>query len=622
MKGKELSSVLLSDIIVYDKYAKYLPNLKRRENYAEIVTRYINMMVEKYPQLEREILNYGERYLYTKRVLPSMRALQFAGPAIEVNESRIYNCAYLPVEDYRTFSETMFLLLGGTGVGYSVQYNHVNNLPEITRPTKTQKYLIGDNIIGWADAVRHLIGSYLGERSTKPRFDFSDIRPKGSRLVTAGGKAPGPEPLKRCLNEIELILERKDNGTKLTTLEAHDIQCHIADAVLAGGIRRSAMIALFSADDESMISCKTGNWFETNPQRGRANNSAVFLRHRIKKKFFMDFFEKMKNSGSGEPGIYFTNNADWGTNPCAEIALRPYQFCNLCEINADVITTQRELNEAAIAASFFGTLQAGFTDFHYLRTEWKKTTEKDALLGLGMTGIAAGGVLELNLGEAVNFAIENNEMVAKIIGIKPAARVTTVKPSGTTSLVLGTSSGIHAWHSPYYIRRIQLPKDNALYKYLVEHHPKLVKESTTFNDAGIFEAPIKSPNEGICKTQETALQLLDRVSKFNKQWVHVGHIDGHNTNNVSATINIKDDEWDAVRDWMWSNRADFNGLAVFPHFGGTHKELPFEEIDEKTYKVMIKHFKEVDLTKVTEDEDNTSQTDEIACAGGTCEVSL
>jgi ribonucleoside-triphosphate reductase (thioredoxin) len=618
--NKEISSELLSNIIVYDKYAKYIPELERRETFTEIITRYIYMMVDKYPQLEREIVNFGERYLYTKKILPSMRALQFSGKAIELNESRIYNCAYLPVDDYRAFSETMFLLLGGTGVGYSVQFKHVEKLPVIRKPLREQKYLVSDDIQGWAEAVRHLMASFFGIRTTKPRFDFSDIRAKGSRLVTAGGKAPGPEPLKKCLYNVELILDRKEDGEQLTTLECHDIQCHIADAVLAGGIRRAAMISLFSADDEEMIHCKAGNWWETEPQRGRSNNSAVMLRHRIKKSFFMDFFEKMKNSGSGEPGIFFSNNRENGTNPCGEISLLPFQFCNLCEINGGAITTQRELNEAAIAASFFGTLQAGFTDFHYLRNIWKKTTEKEALLGIGMTGIASGGVLPLDLEEAVNFAIDTNKNLADIIGINPAARITTVKPSGTSSIVLSTSSGIHAWHAPYYIRRVQLQKDNPLYGYLMENYPDLIKESETFQDVGIFEAPIKAPDGAITRVDETALTLLERVAKFNEEWITPGHQGGDNPNNVSATINIKDTEWEEVRDWMWKNRNRFNALSVLPHDGGTYKELPFEEISKKEYDKRIKAFVDVDLTKIVEKDDNTTLTAELACAAGNCEI--
>jgi ribonucleoside-triphosphate reductase (thioredoxin) len=319
---------ILSSLIVFSKYAKYREDLKRRETWNEIVDRYLDMMKAKYPHLKNEINTSGQ-YIRDKKVLPSMRALQFAGPAMEVNHARGYNCCYLPLDSYHAFSETMFLLLGGTGVGYSVQKHHIDQLPDIKIPTKQRRYLVQDSIIGWADAVKTLMKSYLGYSHSLPIFDFSDIRPKGARLITAGGKAPGPEPLKKCLFEIQQILDRKKDGEKLSPLECHDIQCHIANAVLAGGIRRAAMISLFSLDDNEMLECKYGNWWELNEQRGRANNSAVLERGKVTEEEFKALWHKIELSGSGEPGFYWTNDKEWGTNPCCEIALRPYQFCNL-----------------------------------------------------------------------------------------------------------------------------------------------------------------------------------------------------------------------------------------------------------------------------------------------------
>jgi ribonucleoside-triphosphate reductase len=610
---------ILSDVVVFNKYAKYIPALSRRETYDEIITRYVSMMINKYPYLKSEII-MNSQLLYNKRVLPSMRALQFAGAAIEKNESRIYNCCYLPADDYRAFSEIMFLLLGGTGVGYSVQNKHIDKLPEIHKPTKEQKYLVGDSIEGWADAVRHLMASYFGLRNTKPKFDFSDIRAKGQRLITAGGKAPGPEPLKRCLFLIEQILDSKENGSKLTSLEVHDIICHIADSVLAGGIRRAALICLFSADDEAMLTCKYGNWWELNPQRGRANNSAVLMRHRIDKEFFLDLWKKIELSNSGEPGIYFTNNSDWGTNPCVEIALRPFQFCNLCEINADNIKSQDDLNERSRVAAFFGTLQAGFTDFHYLRPIWQRTTEKDALIGVGMTGIGSNTVTKFNLSEATRVVIETNKQVAEYIGINQAARTTCIKPSGTTSLVLNTSSGIHAWHNDYYIRRMQVNKSESLYTYFKIYHPELIKDMTLMPGSAVIEVPVKAPDNAIIRDKETALDLLNRVKKFYEEWVNPGHIKGDNTHNISATVSIKQDEWEHVGEWMWKNRDYFNGLSVLPFDGGTYVQAPFENITKEQYEEMIKHLTNIDLTKVIESEDNTTLVDELACAGDNCEI--
>ena len=609
---------ILSDIVVFNKYAKYLPSENRRETYPEIIDRYVNMMKDKYPSLTKDI-DDNAVYLYDKKVLPSMRALQFAGEAIKKNEARIYNCCYLPVDDYRAFSETMFLLLGGTGVGYSVQKSHIENLPEIRKPLKSQKFLVGDSIEGWADAVKHLVASYFGKRS-KPRFDFSDIRPKGTRLITAGGKAPGPEPLKECLFKIEQILDRKNDGEKLSSLEVHDIICHIADSVLAGGIRRAALISLFSADDEDMLTCKFGSWWETNPQRGRANNSAVLIRHKITKQFFLDLWKKIELSGSGEPGFYFSNNPDWGTNPCCEIALRPYQFCNLCEVNVSDVSSEDDFKDRVIVASFFGTLQAGYTDFHYLRPIWKKTTEKDALIGVGMTGIASMEVMKYNLEEAAALVKDTNEYIARIININKAARTTCVKPSGTTSCVLGTSSGIHAWHNEYYIRRMQMTKSEELYTYLKINHPELIADHLLLPSSAVVEIPIKAP-EGSVTRHESALELLERVKKISNEWVRAGHRTGDNTHNVSATITIQEDEWKSVGEWMWDNKESYNGLSVLPFFGGSYSQAPFEDITEEQYEEMVKHLHSINLYKVVEMEDITNLAGEVACSGAdSCEI--
>jgi len=319
-----------------------------------------------------------------------------------------------------------------TGIGFSVQRHHVDALPEIRKPNpkRTRRFLIGDSIEGWSDAIKILMKSYFGISTSTPIFDYSDIRQKGALLVTSGGKAACPKPLKDCIHKIQGILDSKVDGTKLTTLEVHDIVCHIADAVLAGGIRRAALISLFSFDDQNMLTCKFGNWWETNPQRGRANNSVVLLRHKIHKEDFMSLWEKIEASNSGEPGIFFSNDKDWGVNPCGEIGLRPNQFCNLVEVNVSDVETQEELNLRVKGASFIGTLQASYTEFHYLRDVWQKNTEKEALIGVGMTGIASGRVLKLDLKEASRIVKEENVRVADMIGINHAARTTTLKPSG------------------------------------------------------------------------------------------------------------------------------------------------------------------------------------------------
>ena len=618
-----LDKQILSDITVYTKYAKYLPEKERRETWDELVTRNKEMHIKTFPQLKEEITAIYHNFVYTKKVLPSMRSLQFGGKAIELNNARIYNCAFLPIDSIHCFSETMFLLLGGTGVGYSVQNHHIDKLPEIVKPNynRNKRYVVQDSIIGWADAIKTLFKSYTGYINSHIEFDLSDIRAKGAMLITAGGKAPGPEPLRIALVKIEAILREKAAGTKLTDVECHDIQCHIADAVLAGGIRRAAMISLFDLDSDEMLNCKAGNWWENNPQRGRANNSVVLLRHKIDKKTFDKVWERIEASGSGEPGIYLTNDKDWGTNPCCEIALRPYQFCNLVEINMGNIESQQDLNNRAAAASYLATLQASYTDFHYLRDIWRKNTEKDALLGVSMTGIASEfNVTELNYEEAAEIVKETNKHLAEAIGINVAARTTAVKPAGTTSLVLGTSSGIHAWHNDYYIRRMRLGKNEAIYSYLAINHPELL-EDEYFNpkSQSVISVPQKAPDGAITR-HESTLNLLERVKLISKDWVKQGHTKGQNTHNVSCTVSVRPDEWKIIGEWMWVNKDYYNGLSVLPYDGGTYKQTPFEDCTKEVYEKMMATLKDVDLTKVVELNDNTAFGDSVACGGAGCEI--
>jgi hypothetical protein len=962
---------ILSDITVHMKYAKYKPELQRRETFNEIVDRNKAMHIKKFPSLKEEI-EATYQYVYDKKVLPSMRSMQFGGKPIEVAPNRVFNCAYMPIDDVRAFSETMFLLLGGTGVGFSVQNHHVEKLPEIKRPNskRTRRFLVGDSIEGWADAVKALVHSYFNG-SSRIRFDFSDVRPKGSRLVTSGGKAPGPQPLKECLIKVEGILESKENGEKLTPIEVHDMVCHIADAVLAGGIRRAALISLFSADDDEMLGAKSGNWWEINPQRGRANNSVVLMRHKVTKEFFKNLWERVKASGAGEPGFYFTYDKDWGTNPslrkgtrvlttdgifpieeledkkfkvknlngeiseakcwlsgrdkplykltlqgghtyhataehewpiwdgekyvkvatpdiqegsylpvikenqlfdgdlgsyedgfvigwqlgdgwlttrgdsghlqhgfivsksdceygideriekylmglgsqakfsdrsstkelntvsnalnenlekfgashksaglpaavwkssekfrkgivdalfssdgsvdvskrrilftskheklvsdlsellgfygikntirkttrtmslngnpekdytrydlkiqdqasilhfrnifslsvgykqekldslawkrvpfanhdkikvvsvektdlkedvwdisvfdethcfqiahcitgnCCEIALRPFQFCNLTEVNVSNVQNQEDYEARVRAAAFIGTLQASYTDFHYLRPVWQRNTEKDSLIGVSMTGIASGAVLGLDMSAGARVVREENKRVAALIGIKPAARTTCVKPAGTTSLTLGTSSGIHAWHNDYYIRRIRVGKNEPIYSYLSIMHPELIEdEFFRPHDTAVISVPQKAP-EGAITRVESALEMLERVKRVSQEWIKPGHSKGQNSHNVSATVTLKEDEWETVGEWMWENREHYNGLSVLPHSDHTYKQAPFEDCTEEVYNELMKSLSSVDLTKVVELDDNTDLKGEVACGGGACEI--
>lgn len=622
--SRDLSIDILSNITVHMKYARYLEKKQRRETWREITNRNKNMHIKKYPHLREEINNVY-KLVMKKQVLPSMRSMQFAGKSIEVAPNRVFNCAYLPIDDWRSFSEVMFLLLGGTGVGYSVQKHHIEKLPEIRKPNgeRSRRFLISDSIEGWADAVKALMKSYFYGGSTL-RFDFSDIRAKGTKLITSGGKAPGPRPLQECLVKLEGMLSEKEDGDQLEPIEVHDLICHVADAVLAGGIRRAALISLFSADDDEMLSAKSGLWWETSPQRGRANNSAVLLRHRITKDYFLNLWSRVRASGAGEPGFYFSNDKDWGTNPCCEIGLRPYQFCNLTEVNVSNIKDQADLETRVRAATFLGTLQAGYTDFHYLRPVWQRNTEKEALIGVSMTGIASGAVLEetISLSSAAKVVRAENQRVAAIIGISPAARTTCVKPAGTTSLTLGTSSGIHAWYDQYYIRRIRVGKNEAIYEYLLKAAPNMVEDDYFRpHDTAVIAVPQAAPDNSILRT-ESALSLLRRIKKITTEWVNPGHVKGQNTHNVSATISVRPSEWDDVGEWMWDNRHVYNGLSVLPYSDSEHTyvQAPFEECSKETYEALYSSLVALDLAEIREESDDTDLQGELACAGGMCEI--
>jgi ribonucleoside-diphosphate reductase alpha chain len=629
------------------KYKNILSSDKSHQEFLEKHLDVCGYYITNKEDLTGQITNYGERpetYRYgitnhigsrqntswsASKITPTYPMEQVW--CLEVDDDKSFvlgggivtgNCAYLPIDHLDAFAESMFLLLGGTGVGYSVQKHHVEQLPEIRKPNANRKrrFLIGDSIEGWADAIKVLFKAYFGDQLSTPEFDFSDIRPKGAQLVTSGGKAPGPQPLKDCLHKLQGMLESKEDGDKLSPIEVHDMVCHIADAVLAGGIRRAALISLFSADDQEMISCKSGAWWETNPQRGRANNSATLLRHKITKNFFMDLWKRVEASGAGEPGIYFTNDKDWGTNPCCEIALRPNQFCNLCEVNVSDIESQEDLNGRVKAAAFIGTLQAGYTNFHYLRDIWKRTTEKDALIGVSMTGIGSGVVLGYNMKEAAKIVKEENTRVAGLIGINKSARTTTVKPAGTTSLTLGTSSGIHAWHNDYYVRRIRVGKNESIYKYLSENHPELVEdEYFRPHDTAVISVPQKAPEGSILRT-ESPFQLLERVKKITQEWVRPGHRTGSNTHNVSATISLKPEDWELAGEWMWNNREFYNGLSVLPYDNGSYTQAPFTDCTKEEFEKMFEKLHSIDLKNVVEVSDETDLSGELACSGGACEV--
>ena len=638
----DVNNKILSDITVHMKYSRYLPEKNRRETFEEVITRNKEMHIRKFPFLEKQIEEVY-KLVYERKVLPSMRSLQFGGKAIKANNARMYNCCFLHVDDPKAFSEALFLLLGGTGVGYSVQWHHVAKLPPVMKPRWERTFVIPDSIEGWAYSIQALVEAYF-RGGPKPIFDYSQIREKGQMLITSGGKAPGAAPLKECIRNVTKVLDGAV-GRALRPIEAHDIICHLADAVLSGGIRRAALISLFSPDDQEMLTCKsggmvkaepTGNVFqklwqkirpkyvhkpfwEENAHRSRANNSAVLLRSDTTKEEFMAIMDAAENSGAGEPGILWTNSTEWGTNPCAEIALRNMQFCNLTEINASNIEDQYDLENRVMAATFIGTLQASYTDFHFLRDQWREVTESEALLGVSMTGLASLSP-NLDLTKAAAVAKKTNAYVANLLGIKTAARITTVKPAGTTSLVLGTSSGIHSWHSPYFIRRIRVNKNEAIYEYLSKNHPELI-EDEFFNptQTAVISIPVKAP-EGSITRSEDMVSFLNRITDVSLKWVMRGHNFGLNTHNVSATVSVKEGEWEMLKEWMWDFKDYYNGISVLPYDGHVYIQAPFEEIDEQKFNEMSSVLRNIDLSNVVEYDDSTNLIDQAACAGGSCEI--
>jgi len=972
----ELSTEIMSDIITHMKYAKYLPEEHRRETFEEIVTRNKEMHIRKFPHLKNEI-DEAYELVYQKKILPSMRSLQFAGKAVEVNNLRLYNCSFLPMDDSKAFSELAFLLLSGVGVGLSVQKHHVRKLPVVLGaqvPTGKQhkkRFLISDDIEGWADAIKVLVESHFyGEREID--FDPRAIREKGMPLRTSGGKAPGPAPLMTCLVNVNNVFKNavttRGIGTQLQPIEVFDICCFIADMVLAGGQRRAALSTLFSLDDNAMLESKFGNWWENNPQRGRSNNSAVLLRSQITKEVFDGLWKKIEASGSGEPGIMFSDSADYGCNPslragtkvwtdegifpieelegkkftvkningelsnakcwksgvdkqlfsiklrggqeyfatpqhewpvwfgsgfvkvrsdalkpgmflriiksdtisngvmgtyndgfltgwqigdgwttvrgdngalqqgivvskkdnvaelllkilsekginvnfidrgttlelntvnknwdsflaefgyngkdklpdavwngaseeyikgmidglfssdgsvecassekrisffssreslvkdlkellgfygiktsiylpkkrgfkkgddkvfqqyvlriteneslmhfkklfklsvkhkqdrldeyvikhhfkgadlieicdvglsdvhedvwdisvqdtshafqlsgaitgnCFEISLQCNELCNLVEIDSSKITSQDDLEYCSRMAARIATIQATYTDFHYLREVWRDTVEKEALIGVSLTGIASGAVTKLDMSAGAEKVIEENRVMAKKLGINPSARSTCVKPSGTASLLLGTSSGVHAWYAPYYWRRVSVWKEEPIYAYLRDNHPELLEDDyfkpTTMAK---IKVPMKAP-EGAALRYESALSTLERVKLLQNTWIAKGHVSGINKNNVSTTISVRPEEWAEVGEWMWENRSIYTGIAVLPYDGGTYTQSPFEECTKEEYEEAVKYLTDIDLRDVYEGNDNTSLQGEAACAGGACEI--
>ncbi len=612
------SNRLLSELVAYRTYAKHLNHLNRRESLEETLNRNLGMFLDKYPKLSRDIFKAGKQ-LHDFNVMPSMRSLQFGGEAIVRNNVRLFNCSFANITYPRIFPEALFLLLSGTGFGYSVQRHHINQLPGLKKPKEEGTYVVHDSIEGWAEALRSLTDSYF-YGGIRPIFDFSRVRPKGSYLVTTGAKAPGPEPLRHMLVKVEEVL-KVAVSRKLRSIEVHDMICLIADCVLSGGIRRAALISLFDRTDTDMLTSKHGNWWEKHPHRARANNTAVLPRHEVTREEFENVFDMCIASNAGEPGFLFTNDLDWGTNPCAEIGLQSNQFCNLTTTNLTGIKNDKDFHNRVYAAALLGTLQASFTDFPYLSEKWRTVTESEALIGCSFTGIAdSPGLSADQLQAAARTVLEVNEKYARKIGINISARTTAIKPEGTASCVLGSSSGIHARHSEYYLRRVRMNKDDELARYLSRVVPELV-EADLFSPTGVVVTiPQESPAGAITRHQESASSLFNRVKHYYENWVVPGHRSGANTHNVSCTINYKPEEVAELRESLWNDRMSYAAVSLLPFSDSIYQQAPFEDTDKATFDKYNNMVKEIDLTKVMEMEDNTNRAEQLACSGGICSI--
>ncbi|MFO7937029.1 MAG: hypothetical protein R6V06_05405 [Kiritimatiellia bacterium] len=597
----------LKNYVFTSKYSRYIPEKMRRETFEEAVERVIDMHRRHFKDKDidvNDLLDRCEKAIKQRIVLGSQRAMQFGGEPILRKNARIYNCTTSYCDRPRFFQEALWLLLCGCGVGFSVQKHHVEKLPDISEPSgEDETFVIPDTIEGWADSLGVLLSSYFLSDQPFPQyagkrmhFDYSLIRPKGRPISSGMGRAPGPEPLRRSLKLITQLLDRcAENGhKKLRSLDAYDIMMHASDAVLSGGVRRSATICLFSPDDDLMAKAKTGNWFMENPQRARSNNSAILLRESTSREQFAQLLKSVKEFG--EPGFVWTDDLEMTFNPCAEIGLYPqingqsgFAFCNLCEINMGIVDSAEKFKEACEVAAILGTLQADYTDFEYLGEISTRIAKREALLGISMTGmmehpkIAFNPELQKKMAQHI---LKINERVAERIGINKAARTTCVKPAGTTSSILGTSSGIHPHHAKRYLRRAQANEDELLVDFFKGQNPKAVAKSV-WNPNGtdvVLTFCIEANPDALIKRDVNARDLLEKVKLTKENWIDTGK----RTNlcakpwlshNVSNTISVKDGEWDTVEEYIYENRDAFAGISLLPDGGDLdYPQAPFCEV--------------------------------------------
>lgn len=683
----------LSDYIATAKYARYRRDLGRRESFPEAARRVMAMHLEHFkdrltqkipaPDDQSPAAPGDRRFLAEwlaggtlqdaihrafgavamKRVLPSMRSLQFGGDAILKNHARLFNCSFSPIDRIEFFREYFFLLLAGTGCGFSVQKHHVDMLPALPvrgeeMELPVEHFTIEDTIEGWSDALHFLLRSHF-ERF-KAEFAYSKIRPRGAALVTAGGKAPGHLPLKGALNDVDAVLTAA-SGRKLRPIEVYDICMFTARAVLSGGIRRSATICLFSPDDEEMMSAKTGNWFEKHPQRSASNNSAVLPRLAQDDTLFRRLFNAQKEFG--EPGFYFADHPDYGCNPCCEIGLHPvikgelddevevaalralgytgsvepgtrlsgWQMCNLSTINGAALQTVDDFLVACIQAAVIGTLQASYTHIPYLGPVSRYLNERDALLGVSICGFMDNPEILFNpdvLERGARLCRAANQIVAKVIGIRPAARVTCVKPEGTASLLLGAASGIHPHHARHYFRRVQANRKDPIFRHFHDINPHMTEASVYRPETDdVITFAVEAPAHAILRDEIGAVDFLHFVQLVQQYWVLNGEAPGSRSpglhHNVSNTCTVKNDEWNSVADFIWKHREHFTGVSLLGHDGDKrYPQAPREAVttEDDVAKWNRLKYNPVNYTELIEHTDETKLKEIVACAGGACEL--
>lgn len=627
---------LYQSFIAKSRYSRFIPEEGRRESWEESVDRYFNFIEDKLENdnnyvVPRELSDELRSAVKNLELMPSMRAIMTAGKALERDNTAGYNCSYLPIDDPKAFDEAMYILLCGTGVGFSVEQKYVNQLPEVPDQLFDSKttIVVSDSKEGWAKALRQLIALlYSGEVAG---WDVSRVRPAGARLRTFGGRASGPEPLEE-LFKFTIAKFKGAVGRKLTSIECHDLLCKIGEVVVVGGVRRSAMISLSDLEDDRMRHAKAGNWWEQNGQRALANNSATYEAKPDIGQFLQEW-TSLYHSHSGERGIFSraasksqaskngrrNPNHDFGTNPCSEIILRPYQFCNLTEAVIRAEDTDADLERKVRLATILGTFQSTMTHFPYLRKIWQKNTEEERLLGVSLTGIYDNPLTyEVNdqtisrLERLKNVAVETNKTFADAIGINPSTAITCVKPSGTVSQLVDSASGIHPRHSLYYIRRVRGDKKDPLTKFMIDkgipHEDCVMRPESTV----VFSFPQRAPKNALLRDNLTAIDHMNTWLMYQRHWCE---------HKPSVTISVKEHEWMDVGAWVWNHFDELSGVSFLPYDGGTYRQAPYEECSKEYYEAALAKMPEdIDWDSLTEQDDNVKGAQELACSAGACEI--